>query len=184
MEGLSWIWEAVSSVIGLGGILAAIYIAIRYGDVRAAHELMEFENEKSAKAQRIALQALVAETKRMTELAKYNTATIKEKAWAAKMPIATLESALFFAQSNLLGGREDVDSAIESSCIPPAMTVLTEVYAINALVDQSLLHKKSPRAKTDRDEALKRIPEKLGTLECSLEELTTALEQASTAASA
>ena len=182
MEGLSWIGEAVSGVIGLGGILAAIYIAIRYGDVRAAHEMMEFEEKKSARAQRVALRTLIAATRRIEEMAKYNVKVAKTSLWQTRVPIAPLENAFLSAQTSLLGG--PADSIIESSCFPLAIQFLCAAHVVNLSIDQSLSREAPGTSQIGiRDDTPDGIAAGMQVLEESLERLVKALEGALATAS-
>jgi hypothetical protein len=133
MDSSQW----VMVLIAVFTLVGSYFIARRFGDVAGTKAAIKHEEEKAAKALRLACRALAAEVERVRHLAAHNSKLLTGSGVAPpiKLPVSAFESA-FFSQNAIL---DAAGAGADRQLLDAVLGYLTKAQAINSFIDFHLL---------------------------------------------
>jgi hypothetical protein len=144
-----WLEENIVGIIAILTSVLAIVVSVivskrtldkseetakKYGDVAGTKAAIEYEEQKTAKARAVALQALVNDVGRARKISDFDTQILPHQG-AIRLPMLAFETAFLSGESILLG---EWLQASGSELLESVTTYLAAASSINSLIDVHL----------------------------------------------
>jgi hypothetical protein len=130
-----WLEENIVAIIALlMSVVVSIVVSRKYGDVAGTKAAIAYEEQKTARARVVALQALVNEVGRARKIAAFNVEMQPHQS-GVKMPTVAFETAFLSGESILLGGWLQASG---SELLESVTTYLVVASSINSFIDVHL----------------------------------------------